>query len=371
MSYKVNIQALILLCALVAPSAWAQQVELAPDHPDRHVVQKGDTLWDIAQRFLARPWRWPEIWQINPQIENPHLIYPGDVVLLQYDGDRPFLAVQRGAGVPTAGSTRRGPREQKLSPRIGVERRTAQAIPTLPLDMVVSFLLYPMVVEKAEFESRPHVQAVGPRGEELLAVEGEYIYVRGELEQDVSNFNIYRGGQEYRGGPSGDEFLGYEVRYIGEVEIELRGDPSRGLLVRSEFEIKGGDRLYPNIGGLIEDSYSAFLPRSPGQPVKGSILSVVDGGRLPQEYQVVVLDLGEREGLESGHVLGLYRKGNVLEDKYAPVEQGLYGDAFEKRQIPELRSGVAMVFRVFPRVSYALVMELEREVYTGDIVRNP
>jgi len=373
---KKKITTLILLTLLSAVVA-ADEVQVNPDSPDKYVVQKGDTLWGIAGKFLTQPWRWPEIWKGNPQIENPHLIYPGDVVTLSYEGGSPVLSVAGGdtsggdAEVATAVAT--GSRDVKLSPAIRSYERD-EPIPTIPIDSIRHFLSRPLVVPESEMSGWPYV--VSSYDQHLVAGEGMRVYVRGlPAAERGQRFSIYRQGPAYRSGAEGSEkILGYEAVYVGEAVLEKSGDPATVYVTQTTREILTGDRLTP----LSEkEMHSDFVPRAPAGKVEGSIISVIDGLSEIGQYQVVVLDVGTNQGLEVGNVLGVFQSGKVVSDKTGQTQHhpfieylGTGGDKGEPVTLPAEYTGVVMVFRAFDHVSYALVMEATSALNLKDAVRS-
>lgn len=335
---------------------------LRPDHPERYEVVKGDTLWDIASMFLNDPWRWPEIWYHNPQVENPHLIYPGDILTLTYIDGKPRIQVQRGR--PTV----------KLSPRARVES-LEHAIPTIPIDAVKPFLNRTRVVSEDTLEDAPYI--VSSAGEHLITGAGDRVYVRGIEDEGVAEYEVVRGGEVYRNPDDPDDILGYEALHIGDAVLQRGGDPATLHLVRSTREALVGDRLVP-AGG--EEIIQSFTPRGPEQEVAGEIISVLDGVSQIGQHDVVVLDLGEQQGMAVGHVLTVMEAGETIADtiKGQRVELSHPGGSApsvsmvdETVTLPDERAGTVMVFRVFERVSYALVMDATRAIHVGDRVTNP
>ena len=397
---------ILISCAilLITIGVRADELTINPDHPDKYTVVKGDTLWDISARFLEQPWRWPEIWGVNPQIDNPHLIYPGDMISLSYQDGQPVLNVERGYGQMVSG------RNVKLSPSIRSTDNTG-AIPTIPLDAIQQFLKRPLVLDDSEMDQWPYV--VSSYDEHLIATTGNTIYVRGIPEEHNSPlYSIYRKGPAYikpkKDGDVEDEILGYEAIYVGDAILQKGGDPASALITVVDREVLIGDRL---IQQSDEDISTEFIPRSPSVDMEGNILSVVDGVSQIGQYQIVVLSLGEEQGLEPGNVLGIYQSGYVVQDRIGPnisksdadkeaerldVEQNgtiigklAYGvgqlvDSFnesfptiankqakvEDITLPEEYVGVVMVFRTFNKVSYALVMETQGPVHVLDTVRS-
>lgn len=320
---------------------------LNPRHPDTYVVESGDTLWDIASMFLRDPWYWPEIWQINPQVANPHLIYPGDILSLAYlDDGRPVIQLERGSGLV-----------ERLSPRVRSEP-LEEAIPTIPFETLRAFLSRSAVLDESQLETLPYILA-HPDG--LMGSAGRNVYVRGTEAPAGTVFNVVHLGQPLVD-PDDDSVIGYEGLYVGQGRMRRTGDPSTLALTETAREALIGDYL------LAEENITpiTFLPRAPEEVVDGSIISVLDGVSLIGQYQVVVLNRGARHGLEPGHVLSVYQTGEVVRD---PMRRR--GQIGEKVRLPDELAGTTMVFRTFDRMSYALVMEATNEIRVLDAVRNP
>lgn len=357
---------LFLGALLISAVALAQDtVELNPDHPTRYIVKRGDTLWDISTHFLVEPWRWPEIWQTNPQVRNPHLIFPGDELSLFYRDGQPVVQVTQradGTGTETGVVRRRtGTRDVKLSPRAHVLDST-RAIPTIPIDAIRAFLARPLVLGEGEFEAAPYVVSAGR--EALIASMGREIFVRGLKPEQGTRFGVYRRGQVYRKPSNPDEILGYEAIHVADATIEKPGDPATVLLLTSTQEVRAGDRLFPVTDDQVVTN---FLPRVPDWDVKAQIISVLDGVTQIGEQDIVVLDVGSRDGIEQGAVLGIFQTGDEVEDLWAEknrIQKVLV-------ELPEQRAGTVMVFRPFDRVSYALVMQATRAMHLLDTVKNP
>ena len=335
----------LVTALLFAVSLHANQIALAPDHPERYVVVKGDTLWDISGRFLQQPWLWPEVWHANPQIENPHLIYPGDVITLIYVDGKPQLRLERGR--PTV----------KLSPTAR-EERIDQAIHTIPIDAIRQFLTQPLVVEKDELETAPYLLTAAD--EHVVAGAGDRIYVRGLADEAARDFSLYRTGGHYQDPDSG-EILGQKAEYIGDARLNAFADVSTMTLVRTNREARAGDRLRP----VSEDEiHTHFTPRAPSQDIQGRIIDVVDGVTQIGQYQVVAINRGAREGIEVGHVLAVYQAGALVPDPISTNRR-------EMVQLPDEHGGELMIFRVFEKVSFGLVMKATRSLHVLDVVRNP
>jgi nucleoid-associated protein YgaU len=325
---------------------------LKPGHPDVYTVVKGDTLWDISGKFLERPWLWPEIWQINPQIENPHLIYPGDEIALVYVDGQPRLQLRRG----DAGRTYR------LSPSDAVTLKPEiratpleSAIPAISLDAIQGFLVQNRVVEPALLEASPYV--VEGESERLVLGAGDRVYVRGMLE-DSQTFSFVRKGPLYVD-PQTNEVLGREATYIGMgTAVAQDGDVATMAVASTREEVQIGDRVLPTEERRVD---SSFFPSAPDAETRGQIISVFSGVTQVGQYDVVVINRGEREGIAVGNVLAIYKRGALARDRIAN----------ETIRLPSERAGLMMVFRTFDKLSYALVLMTERPLSVNDEVRNP
>ncbi len=325
---------------------------LKPDYPQRYVVVKGDTLWDIAARFLKDPWRWPELWNYNPQIANPHLIYPGDVLTLIYIGGRPVIQVQRATAAPQPTTLP----EVTLEPKIRVESLDL-AVPTIPLDAIRAYLTRPRVVTQQELDDAPYI--ISSEEEHLIAGTGNKIYVRGLKNGNQVRFVVVRPGETYRNPANPDDILGHEATHVADATLLKVGDPSTLRITSSNMEVLNGDLLLP-VDQTIPNT--RFLPHGPAKPVTGQIIGVPGGVSLIGLYQVVVLDLGTEQGMDAGTTLAVYQKGESVRD---PRQDN------ELVKMPDERAGIVMVFRAFDRVSYALVMNATRTLHVLDRVTNP
>jgi len=342
--YKKNILGL-LFSLLICGLAFADTVKLNPNHPDKYTVVTGDTLWDISGRFLQNPWQWPEIWHVNPQIANPHLIYPGDIISLVYVDGKPRLIINRGK------------KTVKLTPQ-GRIISLDQAIPTIPMDAIKQFLKEPVIVGKDELDKAPYV--VEFKGEHIVAATNDSVYARGIKDSSVHKYAIVRAGNTYTD-PVTKEILGYEARFVGNAKLYRTGDPSTLKMLRTTREVIVGDRLLPS----SEDIYDAnFIPRAPASDISGFILAVLDGVNQIGSNQVVVINKGNRDGIEPGHVLDIYQAGKTIKDSVSKNRK-------DTVTLPDEKAGILMVFRTFDKLSYALVMKASRNINVYDAVRNP
>ncbi len=366
---------LLILCSTL----WAQNLEINPDRPDEYIVQTGDTLWDISARFLVEPWRWPEIWRVNPEIANPHLIYPGDLIRFFYDGDTPVLTVERRPPDETTTTTTTSTvgRNVRLSPEIRVSDRR-EAIHTIPIDAIREFLTRPLVVTDEQMDDWPYI--LSSHEQHLVLGTDLDIYVRGLDENNLAgNFSVYRKGEELVSMSSGRrERLGYEAIFIGEVQVIEYGDPSTVVMLDAALEAREGDRLLPH---TEDELYTNFMPNSPESDIDASVIYARDVLSEIGQYQVVVLDKGVSDGVEVGNVFGVYEPGKVIRDRIGNSRKSFDDSALidylgktprfgERVQLPDVRAGVVMVFRTFDRVSYALVMEALRPIHINDMARS-
>lgn len=372
------------------------QADLQADAPDQYTVVKGDTLWGLAGRFLKDPWKWPQIWNLNrDQIKDPHWIYPGDVIRLDRSGEYPSLSLGSGPGSAAgAGPEAAASNVVKLDPRVRIEPLQT-SIPTIPGSAIGPFLTQPLVIEAGELDGAPTILALEEK--RVIVSEGNSLYADRIGMSDGVNWQVYRPGVTYRD-PETGEILGYEARYLGDARVRRYGNPSTATaldVTKSREEINRGDRLAP----ARETSFPSYMPRSPGKPLKGLILSVDGGVAEIGQYQVITLNRGSRDGVEAGHVLATYRRGTVIGGGEGPglLDTGVFKSmdvrpvpvvpdapyaqpadvkaAPDSRagplRIPDERNGLVIVFRVFEKMSYAMVMRSNRPIYVGDVVQTP
>jgi hypothetical protein len=318
-----------------------EPVPLATGHPDEYVVQVGDTLWDIAATFLKDPWYWPEIWYVNPDIENPHLIYPGDVLGLVYIDGRPRITTTRGSAY-------------RMSPQARVTP-LSETVNSIPYESVAAFLSSGVILEKNQIDSLPYL--VGARGEHLIAAAGNEVYVRGvEGDMPGSRYNVVHIGEPLRD-PDDNRLIGYQGLMVGEGTLRRGGDPATIGLTDTSRETLRGDRLLPE----TVDVPLNFFPQAPSSVIDGRIISVVGGVTQIGQYMVVVMNRGMNDGLAVGDVLSVFRSGQEVRD---PVKGGTV-------RLPDEDAGTVMVFKTFDRISYGLVMEATQAIHVLDAVRNP
>jgi hypothetical protein len=317
---------------------------LNPTAPQKYVVQRGDTLWDIASKFLRDPWYWPEIWYVNPQIENPHLIYPGDTLSLGVGaGGQPVVSLERGAG-------------ERLSPQMR-SQSLEEAIKAIPYEVVASFMSRPSVLEKDQAKSLPYVLAA--RDQHVIAGVGNEIYAMNLNAEQNARYNIVHVGDPLID-PEHNDVVGYQGIYTGGARVMTPGKPAKLMMTESSRETREGDRLVADALDVPLD----FVPHAPSGTVKGQIISVVDGVTNIGAFQVVVVNRGSRHGLEAGHVLGVFQRGEKVKDRTA----GALGHTV---QLPNERAGTFMVFKTYDRISYGLIMSADHPLHVGDAIGNP
>ncbi len=390
----------IIVGSLLCASA-AAQVELRDDHPDRYVVVKGDTLWDISDRFLKKPWLWPEIWQVNPQIENPHLIYPGDEINLVYVDGEPRLSLRRG---------------RKLSP---YPRRTslAEAVQPINLNDIRHYLDKRTILDAAELEGLPYVVAM--EESYLAGSEGINLYARGLDEAAPGeSYAIVRPTVEFREVPEtwpydqaesfrpeardweypaersitdfvsrfwtekvwsgkykNTRILGYEVVQTATAEVLEAGDPSTLLITSSELEVLPGDLVIP----LFTANYDLeYYPHTPEQlPANAQVIALSNALFGVGPNQVVAINKGWEDGIEHGDVFSTHRPGQLIRDEIRyPKDDVKTFFSKERRkkanvQLPDEYTSHIMIFKSHERVSYGLVMRGKKAVRILDKLKMP
>ena len=318
-----------------------EPVPLAQGHPNEYVVQVGDTLWDISATFLKDPWYWPEIWYVNPDIENPHLIYPGDVLGLVYIDGAPRITNVRASSY-------------RMSPQARITPLT-EAVTSVPYDAVAAFLKSGVVLEKDQIDALPYL--VASRGDHLLSAAGDRVYARGAADDVLgARFSVVNVGDPLID-PDDNRVIGYQGLLVGEGTLRRTGDPATIDLTDTNHEVKQGDRLIPE----AIDIPLNFFPQAPSSLIEGRILSVVDGVTQIGQYQVVVVNRGAVDGLAVGDVLSVFQAGPTVRDR---IEGGSV-------KLPDEEAGILMVFKVYDQISYGLVMEATRVIHVLDAVRNP
>jgi LysM repeat protein len=333
--------------------------ELAPNAPDTYTVKAGDTLWAISGIFLKSPWRWPELWGMNnDQIRNPHLIYPGQVLMLIKADGRARLQLGRDVGAGGAGGT------VKLSPRVRSESLYDGSIAAIPQHLIEPFLNEAVVLNGNELETAPRI--VSAQENRVWMSKGDLAYARGDLPANTNNFRVFREPRPLRD-PVTKEVLGYEAVYVGTADLTRPGSgpgtkpevPATLTMTLNRIEAQPGDRLAP----VPERGYTSYVPHAPSGPINGSIISVYGDAITAGQNQIVALNKGKQDGLERGHVLALWHSGRVVRDPTTARR--------EEIRLPDERHGQLFVFQVFDRVSYALILSVQEPVVSGDRFTQP
>lgn len=360
--------------------ATAQQVasqgipvaELAPNAPEVYVVKRGDTLWAISGLYLRKPWRWPELWGMNMQsIANPHLIFPGQTLYLDRTGGYARLR----SGMPGQ------PEDVRISPRTRSDSLADTALPTLQPHLIEPFLVEPQVVDADTLEKAPRI--VATVDDRVLMAAGDRVYARGDMTKPLEMapgepryFGIYRNAVALKDPVTG-EILGYEAQFVGKGEL-VRGEsledtpnakggftseyvPATVDILSTREEVRANDRLLPTPAR----GFLSYVPRAPEQPVSARVVSIYGGSAFANaaQNQVVAINLGRQDGIESGHVLQLLTGGQRIKDTTDEAKSMI--------KLPSEKNGMAMVFRTFDRVSYALILSVRNQVRVGDTLVNP
>jgi LysM repeat protein len=347
---------------------------LADNAPTIYTVVKGDTLWDISGKFLKEPWRWPEIWNMNrDQIKDPHWIYPGDVIKLSFDASgKPFLSI--------AGRDGAGGGQNRVAPRIRSEA-LGQAIPSIPARVIGPFLSAPLVIEAGALNSAPRL--VASEESRVIVGAGNIVYALGINPDQGTRWQVYRPGKELKD-PATGETLGVEAIYLGDAKVNRFGEgnrvPTTLEITKSTQEINRGDRLTPATDNVLPQ----YSPRAPANNVRGAVASVLGGVDETAQYSIVVVNLGRRDGMEIGTVLAIQRGGEMIPTNTGEGEpRNSWSSLIPKSwrsdkdgippevKLPEERNGLTVLFRVFDRVSYGLVMSSRRPLRVGDAVQTP
>jgi LysM repeat protein len=333
--------------------------EILPTAPDIYTVKTRDTLWDISKMYLKSPWRWPELWGMNlEQVRNPHLIFPGQVLFLDKSNGRARLRM----GAPVGGAGDAG-----LSPRVRSRNIALDGIASIPFNLIEPFLNEAVIFESNELASAPRI--VATQEDRVLLSRGDTAYVRGDLGPE-REYRIFREPRPLKD-PTTKEILGYEANYVGASEYTVQGEtrtdaqgkveiiPATFTITSIRKEAGVGDRLWP----VTAREYTNYAPHPPAAPISGQIVSLYGDALTAGQNQIVALNRGAVDGIERGHVLALFRDGKVIND---PTEKGKV-----KIKLPDERSGVLFVFRVFNRMSYALILSVKEPVSPGDRFTQP
>ncbi|MCW8941898.1 MAG: LysM peptidoglycan-binding domain-containing protein [Gammaproteobacteria bacterium] len=349
----------------VEPVAIAEEVEapkkeirVKAQHPRQYTVKKGDTLWGISSMFLEDPWYWPEIWQKNQQVQNPHLIFPGDVLTLVYvDGQPQMLVNEAKHKAVQQKSEDGGLPVKKLSPGIRTSPLEA-SIPSIPGDAIRQFLTKPRVVSKETLDTAPYI--VGSEDGNLILGSGNRVYIRGEIDKERVRYSVFRPGKALKD-PETNETLGYEAIYTGEVRITAYDDPASADLTYTEREVLIGDRILPEDRSKLENLY---FPHVPDKEVTAQIMELNEALTGVAQLQVVTINKGERDGMEVGHLLATFTNGDTVRDRHNKRSS-------KPVKLPNERTGLVMIFKTFDQVSYAITLESKRVIRNYDYLHTP
>lgn len=334
----------VLLCSPVL-GAHGQNLTVFSDSPQAYVVKQGDTLWDIASLFLDEPWRWPEIWQQNPAVQDPDLIYPGDVLNLIYVDGSPRIVMERGDRQVV-----------RLSPQVR-ESPLPSPIPVIARQALSGFLAQNRIIEKADYDSAPYILASAT--DNLIMGAGHEAYVRGDWAGSVNHYQVFRLGEAYIDADT-DEFLGQEAINLGELSIVAdEGDGiKRALIVASKEELKAGDRLLPRENSPLDPN---FFPSTPVNTMQGKVVGLLDNKGKAAQYETIVIDIGTRDGLKVGDIL-------TIERSAAPVRDPISNKPV---QLPATDIGIVLTYRTFEKLSYGVILSLTQPASMGDVVSAP
>jgi hypothetical protein len=357
---KFVLAAFAAMLVLAAVPARAADVEVKDGVPGRYTVQKGDTLWGIAGRFLKDPWRWPDIWRMNrEEIKNPHLIYPGDVIVLDKLDGQWRLAVER---PPT-----------RLSPSVRVTPLDVEAIPTIPAGDIEPYLTRPLITGPDGLVNSAEI--VSGRDARVVRGEGDVVYVVGVDPKAGDLWYIYRKGRTFTS-VDGSESLGVEQRFLGSAKVERFAPVSTLRIATANEEIQVGDRLVP----APREQLMNYAPHAPTRPIQGQVIATTRDSVEVGRGWIVTLDKGARDGLDVGSVLAIYRVVPPIPDPRPSTIPDILDRSLDQTKffqpertlnVPDERSGLLFVFRVFDRLSYGIVLNTTAPVFVGDYVRNP
>ena len=334
---------MLVLSVVSLPSlAAGDTLALKEGHPKTYIVKKGDTLWDISGMFLRDPWLWPKIWHVNPQVDNPHLIYPGDELNLVWINGQPKLVVKRGKDI-------------KLTPSVRVSELD-RAIPAIPMDAVAPFISNSRILSSAELDNAPYVLS-GKAGH-IISGAGDELYARGAFPNGQSAYGIFRKGNTFIDPDSG-EFLGVQAYSVANAKLlsQEQSIATMALNATSE-EVRRGDRL---LADEDRELFANFHPSAPEGDISGYIIAVEGGVSQIGSMDVVVINKGERDNVEVGQIMAIYRQGELVRDEISK----------DVVKVPDTRAGLLMVFRAFEKVSYALVLKATQVLSVNDKIKNP
>lgn len=325
----------------------AQVVQAAEDGLVRHTVVKGDTLWGLAAQYLDSPWQWPELWEENGDIDNPNLIYPGDVLLISPTSIRAIRSV----------TLRSDLRTEKLEPKIRrSESQRGNPITTIEPEAILPFIIQSIIIEPGELDKAAYV--LQGTTDQIVLGKGSRFYARGLSESNVPQYKIFRIGSPVVD-PVTEELYGIEGVHLGNATfIGNEDDISLLEVTRANQGIRPGDRLVP-----IEDPILLpyYFPRKPDTQIDTHIIKIPKGVHEAGRRDIVLITGGSADGLKEGHVLKIYSSRLERPD---PVTG-------ERLKLPDLDVGTLIVFSIYENVSYAIIMESTGAIKVGDRASTP
>jgi hypothetical protein len=344
-------------------SGKSMSVPLAPDAPDTYVVKKGDTLWDIAGVFLKYPWYWPEIWYVNPQVQNPHLIYPGDVLRLVYVDGKPRVTVE------TAG-------EVRLSPQVRTEP-LSESVRAIPYGLLMNFVQRPGVLDKKQIKNLPYV--VGFRDRHIVGSRQNEFYAQGLGNPPAgTRYTVMHVGDPVHDPDDGD-LLGYIAHFGGVAQVIMTSGDKGGdggithltVVDSGSREILPGDKLLPGEPPKMGDDFVMSAPKD--TKLNGQVVAIVDGLYVAGRYQVLAINRGKKDGLAPGNIVAIYARGEEIRDRYSRggLDWQSFTASYDTVKLPNERSGTMMLFEVHSRMSYGLVVESTQAMRIGDFIKHP
>lgn len=369
MKFSTSVRVISAWClafGLMASAQAQSDPALKDSRPDRYVVQKGDTLWSIASRFLKEPWRWPDLWRMNKdQIRNPHRIYPGDVIVLDSSGSSPQLRVAQSAA---------SARETiKLSPTARPQALASTEIPSIPAQDIEPFLTKSQIVSEEFFANAARIVKV--REPRMVNAERDIVFAWGIDREKAQSWHVYRRGEPLRS--LDGEVLGIEAVFLGSAQVEKHAPVSRMVITEANQEIVEGDLLIP----APSATFVNYVPHAPDKDLAGNIIALPRGVHAAGQLQTVTIDLGRTSSLEVGHVLAVYRKGGTMIDPKFEATTPMWKRWVNRLywpprpeptvEIPDDRIGLVFVFRTFDKVAYAMIVENELPIEVGDYLRKP
>lgn len=367
----------MLVLLLGCQSVFAAEVAVREDSPTRYTVLQGDTLWDIAGKFLEEPWLWPEVWQLNPQIENPDLIYPGDIIELAYENGAPVLRLSRGAQDATGergGSMATAAADLptvRLSPQVRAEP-ILSPIPAIPLDRISAHLDDNYVIPASDFEAAPYL--LGEVAGHALIGTGDEVYARGSWTDGTRAYDVVRRGRELQD-PDTGAVVGIEALTVGAAELaSINGERATLRITANDIEIRPGDRLVPRQSTMIQ---SRYLPAPPDFDVDAAIISIGTGREIGGMYDSLTINAGSDQGLAPGHLLQVREPSDFVRDHYGKtspwqaLRRAFGKDAGERLEFPGKPVATVLVYRVFAGASLALVLQSSDGIRPEDRVVTP